>query len=107
MDVEAALAGRGYATEDQISLELRDPLCPWNDGVIELDGGPEGAVCRRSGSDADLAMTIADLASAYLGAVGFSTLARAGRVDERTDGALRRADAMFATDLKPWCIVQF
>ena len=107
VDVEAALAGRGYSTEDRLSIELRDPLCPWNDGVVELEGGPEGAVCRRSGSGADLTMTIADLAAAYLGAVGFSTLARAGRVDEHTEGALRRADAMFATDLKPWCIVQF
>ncbi len=107
VDVEAALAGRGYATEDRLTLEIRDPLCPWNDGVIELEGGPDRAVCRRSGRDADLTMTIADLAGAYLGAVDFSTLARAGRVAERTEGALRRADAMFVTDMKPWCIVQF
>ena len=107
VDVEAALAGRGYSTEDRISLELRDPLCPWNDGVVVLEGGPEGAVCRRTEGGGDLAMDIADLAAAFLGAVGFSTLARAGRVDEHIEGALRRADAMFATDLKPWCIVQF
>ena len=56
---------------------------------------------------ADLVMSIADLSAAYLGAVRFSTLAHVGRVDERTEGALRRADAMFATDLKPWCIVHF
>ena len=83
------------------------PLCPWNDGVVELEGGPDGAVCGQSGSDADLTMTIADLSAAYLGAVGFSTLAQAGRVHEHTEGALRRADAMFSTDLKPWCLVQF
>ena len=107
VDVNTALSDRGYATEDRLSIELRDPLCPWNEGVIEVDGGPEGAICKRSGRDADLVMSIADLSAAYLGAVRFSTLAYAGRVDERTEGALRRADAMFATDLKPWCIVQF
>ena len=107
VDVDAALTDRGYATEDRLSIELRDPLCPWNEGVIELDGGPEGAVCKRSGKGADLVMTIADMSAAYLGAVRFSTLAHAGRVDERTEGALHRADAMFATDLKPWCIVHF
>ena len=107
VDASTALADRGYATEDRLSFELRDPLCPWNEGVIEVDGGPEGAICRRSGKSADLVMSIADLSAAYLGAVPFSTLAYAGRVDERTEGALRRADAMFATELRPWCIVQF
>ena len=107
VDADAALTERGYATEDRLSIELRDPLCPWNEGVIELDGGPEGAVCKRSGKGADLVMSIADLSASYLGAVRFSTLAQARRVEERTEGALRRADAMFATDLRPWCIVQF
>jgi hypothetical protein len=30
-------------------------------------------------------------------------LARAGRIEERTEGALRRADAMFGSDVAPWC----
>ena len=107
VEVEAALAGRSYGAEGKLSIELRDPLCPWNEGVIEVDGGPEGAVCKRSGNGGDLVMSIADLSAAYLGAVRFSTLAHAGRVDERTEGALRRADAMFATELRPWCVVQF
>ncbi len=107
VDAEAALAGRSYGAEGRFSIELRDPLCPWNEGVIEVDGGPEGAVCKRSGNGVDLVMSVADLSAAYLGAVGFSTLAHAGRVEERTEGALRRADAMFATELRPWCIVHF
>lgn len=107
VDAEAALTGRSYAVEDRLSFQLRDPLCPWNEGVVELEGGPEGATCRRPAREGDLVMSIADLGAAYLGAVRFSTLAHAGRVEERTEGALRRADAMFATDMKPWCIVQF
>lgn len=107
VDAGAALASRSYGAEGRLSIELRDPLCPWNEGVIEVDGGPEGAVCRRSANGGDLVMSIADLSAAYLGGVGFSTLAHAGRVEERTEGALRRADAMFATELKPWCIVHF
>ena len=43
----------------------------------------------------DLVLSAGDLAAAYLGAVGFTTLARAGRVEERTPGALSVADAMF------------
>lgn len=107
VDAEAALTGRSYAAEDRLSFQLSDPLCPWNDGVVELEGGPEGATCRRPAREGELVMSIADLGAAYLGAVSFSTLAYAGRVEERTEGALRRADAMFATEMKPWCIVHF
>ena len=107
VDAEAALSARTYARDGQVTFELRDRLCDWNDGVIALEGGPNGASCRRSNRGADLALTVADLGAAYLGAVNFSTLASAGRVEERTLGALRRADTMFATELKPWCVVQF
>jgi hypothetical protein len=35
--------------------------------------------------------------------VSASTLARAGRLVERTPGALTRADALFGWDPAPWC----
>ena len=70
-------------------------------------GGPEGAACQASGATPDLVLSAADLAATYLGTVRFSTLAHAGRVEERTTGALLRADAMFATKLEPWCPVEF
>ena len=41
-----------------------------------------------------------------LGTAGFTTLARAGRVAERTPGALSLADSMFRTGLAPWGAVQ-
>ena len=40
-------------------------------------------------------MDVATLSAAWLGGVTFTTLARAGRVDEAVEGALARADAMF------------
>jgi predicted acetyltransferase len=53
--------------------------------------------------DADIAMDIADLGAAYLGGFGFGSLGRAGRTTELTPGARARADAMFASDVPPWC----
>ena len=49
-----------------------------------------------------MVLSAGDLAAAYLGAAGFTTLARAGRVAEHTPGALSVADAMFRTGLAPW-----
>ena len=102
VDVGPALERRRYGGEGRLVMEVRDEFCPWNDGVYELEGGESYASCRRTGSEPDLALSVSDLAAAYLGAVGFTTLARAGRVEERTPGALAVADAMFRTGLAPW-----
>ena len=50
---------------------------------------------------------VADLGAAYLGGVRFTTLARAGRVMERTAGALARADAAFASEPSAYCSTDF
>jgi len=102
IDVAAALKLRRYMQSDRLVLEVRDELCPWNDGLFELEGSSEGATCRTSSSSPDLVLGVSDLASAYLGTVSFSTLSRADLVDERTPGALLRADRMFAVRYQPW-----
>lgn len=103
VDLPAALAGRRYATEGNLTFEVRDSFCPWNEGRFELEGGPEGAECRTTKRPAEMIVDTADLAAAYLGGVRFRTLQRAGRVEEIEPGALSRADAMFAWDPPPWC----
>ncbi len=102
IDVAASLKLRRYMQADRLVLEVRDDLCPWNEGRFELEGSPEGATCLASSSSPDLVLAVSDLASAYLGAVSFSTLSQAGLVDERTPGALLRADRMFAVRYAPW-----
>ena len=102
IDVAAALELRLYMQSERLVLEVRDELCPWNEGRFELEGSSEGATCRSSSASPDLVLAVSDLASAYLGAVSFSTLSQAGLVDERTPGALLRADRMFAVRHRPW-----
>ena len=102
IDVAASLMLRRYMQSDRLVLEVRDELCPWNDVRFELETSAEGATCRASRSSPDLVIPVAHLASAYMGAVSFSTLAGAGLVDERTPGALLRADRMFAVQYQPW-----
>ena len=107
VDVAAALELRRYMESGRVVLEVRDELCPWNDGRFDLEGSPEEAVCRASESSPDLVIPVSALASAYMGAVSFSTLAQAGLVEERTPGALLRADSMFAVQYQPWTPINF
>ena len=102
VDVPKALSCRTYAQEDEIVFEVRDRFCPWNDGAYHLTASPSGATCRPTTKSPDITLSVDDLAVPYLGGSPFTPLAHAGRVEERTPGALHRADAMFATQLKPW-----
>ena len=107
VDLPAALSGRRYAVAGRLRLEVRDEFCPWNQGVHELDGGPDGARAGRTEGAPDLVLDTSDLAAAYLGSNSFRELAWAGRVEERVEGALARADAMFASPVPAWCPFHF
>lgn len=102
VDVERSLAGRRYATEGRLAFEVRDNFCSWAAGRYVLEGGPDGATCRRADAGAEVTLSAADLGAVYLGGVSFELLRRAGRV-EGDDAAIRRADALFAWSPQPWC----
>ena len=99
VDVGAALSGRTYAAGGRLVFDVADGFCPWNEGRWALEDG----AASRTDAEADLALDVADLASVYLGGFTFRELRRAGRVRELRQGALDRADAMFRTDVAPWC----
>jgi predicted acetyltransferase len=107
LDVPAALEARRYASDGRIVFGVIDAFRPENDARYELrvDGGSASAT--RTETEADLAGTVNLLGATYLGGTSFRQLAEAGRVDERTPGALERADAMFASTPAPWCVVDF
>ena len=107
IDAAAALELRRYVEGGRLVLEVRDELCPWNQGRFELEGSSDGATCRASTATPDLVLDISDLASAYIGAVSFTTLAQAGLVNESTPGALLRADRLFAVQHQPWTPANF
>ena len=107
IDVAAALKLRRYMHSDELVIEVRDDLCPWNAGRFNLEGSSEGSECRASDSSPDLLINVSNLASAYMGAASFSALSRAGLVDEQTPGALLRADRMFASQYSPWTPCNF
>src|SRR4029077_19635852 len=75
VDVPAALAARRYAAEGGITFRVADAFCPWNDGVLRLEGGPDGARCTTVRRGPDLALSAAELGAAYLGGATFTGLA--------------------------------
>ncbi|MHB8466621.1 MAG: GNAT family N-acetyltransferase [Acidimicrobiales bacterium] len=107
LDVCAALGARAYQVEGSVVLEITDTFRPQTAGRYRLDAGPDGAVCAPTRDSPDLALSVADLGTAYLGDARLRQLARAGRVDELRPGALRRADLMFGSDVVPFCRTDF
>jgi predicted acetyltransferase len=103
VDVPAALSGRVYNEGGPLVFEVRDAVCEWNDGRWRLEGG----ACERTDEEPDLVLDVAALGSAYLGAVSFAQLHEALRVEELREGAVARADALFAWRPLPWCLEIF
>lgn len=107
LDVPAALAARRYPVPGTLVLEVADAFRPDVAGRYRLDAGPDGAECRPTTEEADLALGAEELGALYLGGVPPSTLAAAGRVGERRPGALARADALLASSPAPFCRTHF
>jgi predicted acetyltransferase len=107
VDVAAALSCRRYGIEGELTVDVRDSFRPRTGGVFRLTGGPDGAICERVDGEGDLIMNVNELGSVFLGGIDVSTLAAAGRVEEKTADALFTADAMFASRPAPYCATTF
>ena len=105
LDVPLALESRTYRGPGELTFELTDDFCPWNAGTWRLtvsEGGVGSVVAAPPGTEADLALDVSALSTLYLGAFTFAELALAGRITELRAGGMERADALFATSVKPW-----
>lgn len=107
LDIPRSLDARRYRLDGQIVLEITDALFEDNTGRYALNVADGVGVCEPTSAPADLAMSIAELGSLYLGEVRASELARAGRIRELTSGALEKADAAFSSAPSPWSATWF
>jgi predicted acetyltransferase len=104
LDVPAALAGRRYACDVDVVVEVSDEHAPQNAGRWHLTGGRTAASCERTQAPPDLALAVSDLGAAYLG----GTPLRARPVEQRTPGALDVASTAFGpVGAAPWCPLVF
>ncbi|MFE0731525.1 GNAT family N-acetyltransferase [Streptomyces antibioticus] len=102
VEVGAALEARTYQAPVDVVVEVEDAFCPWNEGRWRLAGDSRGAVCARTADAPDLALSVRELGSAYLGGVSLTALAAAGRVRELRPGALAAAAVGFGSATAPW-----
>lgn len=109
LDVAVYLTARRYATREHLVLEVHDPFRPEGAaaGCFALEVGPDGAECTRTTAEPDLVLGVDDLGAISLGDVRPSLLARAGRVQARTDAALAAADRTFSTERAPFLLTWF
>ena len=103
VDVAAALAARRYSGSGSLVLEVSDEFMPEFAGRWRMTVDDGVARVEPTKDAADLALDVTDLGAVYLGGFTFAPLARAGRTAELSSGARARADALFATSLRPWC----
>jgi predicted acetyltransferase len=104
LDVPRCLSARSYAAEGKAVVEVVDEARPELGGRFTLDAGADGADCTRSDSaEADVTLRTPELGAVLLGGVSWSTLHRAGLVEESTPGAVDRLDALFRPTRAPYC----
>jgi predicted acetyltransferase len=103
VDVPRALAQRSYAAPVDVVLDVADATCGWNAGRWRLAGDASGATCERTDAPTDLALGALELGAAFLGGTTLATLAAAGRVEERTPGAVAAASRAVKGVREPWC----
>jgi predicted acetyltransferase len=99
VDVGAALSQRSYAQDGRVVFEVGDAFMPDNAGRWKLEGGS----ATRTDDEPDIRLDVRDLGSVYLGGFTFAELQRALRIEELREGAIDRADAIFRSDVRPWC----
>ena len=107
IDVVAALEARRYRTDGRLVLEVADAFRPETAGCYELTVTDGAGRCVRTDAEPDVSGTINVLGATYLGGATFHQLALAGQVEERTQGAVAKADAIFASVPAPWCTLHF
>jgi len=101
-DPAVLLGARTYASEDQLILEVHGAEADATPARWQLDAGHDGATVAGTRRRADLVLGQAALGSIALGDRSPSYLSRGGRIEERTPGALRRADLLFSVDRLPF-----
>jgi predicted acetyltransferase len=95
-DIGACFSARTYATNDGLVVDVDGSR--W-----AINGGPDGATCKRVRTRPDLTMDRPSIGALLFGGVRPSLLAAGRRLEARNADVLRRADAFFVSAPAPHC----
>ncbi|MBA3309087.1 MAG: GNAT family N-acetyltransferase [Nocardioidaceae bacterium] len=110
VDLDTALAARGYAQPCELVLDVVDAECPWNQRKWRLSVQTSGTTSVESvaaSTDADLRLPVHALGAAYLGARTVASQAHQGLVEELRPGAVRELSMAMQADRAPIGSVDF
>ncbi len=105
IDVKACMEARTYGADASVTIALTDEVLPENAGTWRLStAAGAGGVMERvdlAESDADVALTIQQLSSAYFGGVTIRSMFDAGQVQERQPFAVLDLSRALRGDVLP------
>ncbi len=108
VDVDLALAARGYSAACDVVLDVRDDVCPWNQGRWHLQVDSTGSArCERTDADAEVRLPVQALGAAYLGSRTLAAQRMAGTVQELRPGSLWPLSRAMSDDREPLGAVDF
>lgn len=106
LDIERALPLRPYG-DGRAVFEVRDEMCPWNDGRWALEAGAGGATIARTTETPQLTLDVSTLAQLLFGQMSPSRAVRCGRAEAAPDAPVAMLDDMWRTAYAPHCPDQF
>jgi len=101
IDVERALTLRPYTEDGILTFEVRDEICPWNNGCWKLEASSEGSRVSRTTETAQTAMPVSTLAMLMFGQISPSRAAEMGRLEVKQPEALKTWDKVMRTAYRP------
>ena len=103
VDVGKALTARRYAAPVDVVIEVRDPVCPWNEGRWRLAADASGADLRADRRPRPTwSCRWTRSAPAYLGGRPLTAYGAAGWAREHRPGALAALSAAMSWEPRPW-----
>jgi predicted acetyltransferase len=103
IDVSNALPQRGYDEKGKLTFRIMDTMCPWNEGIWELETSSSGSMIKHSKESPQLDIPISTLALIYFGQISATEAARMGRLNANEPNCLPVWDRVMRTKYKPAC----
>jgi GNAT superfamily N-acetyltransferase len=102
VDIQEAVAARGYEADCDVVVEVSDASAPWNAGRWRIRVKDGTGEATRTDDAAEVSLPVAALGAAYLGGGNLAEMQRAGTIAEHRPGAARDLWRAFRTDLGPY-----
>jgi predicted acetyltransferase len=103
VDVERAMLQRGYAADGEMSFEVIDELCPWNNACWQLAIRNGEVEIERRRRKFQLRMPVSTLALLYFGQLSATQAALMGRLEAADAESLEQWDRALYYKFKPAC----